>query len=284
MKSKTMKVLHPIAGRSMIGHVLAAVQQVEPRPDRRGRRSPARAGRRRTSTSWSPDVVLAVQEEQHGTGHAVRVAMEAVAAAGEVPGHRPGGVRRHPAARGRLAAGASPTSTRPPSARSASSPAWSPTRSATAGCCATTRATSRAIVEEKDATDEQRAVREINSGIFAFDAAFLHEALPRLGNDNAKGEYYLTDAVALAREAGLHRRRARDRRRHADRGRQRPGPAGRGSAGAEPPDREPLDARRRHRHRPGDHLGRRRRRARPRRDAAARHPAARRDRRRRRTP
>ena len=61
-----------------------------------------------------------------------------------------------------------------------------------------------AIVEEKDATDEQRAIREINSGILAFDAEFLLDALPRIGNDNAKGEYYLTDTVQLAREAGLH--------------------------------------------------------------------------------
>jgi bifunctional UDP-N-acetylglucosamine pyrophosphorylase/glucosamine-1-phosphate N-acetyltransferase len=61
-----------------------------------------------------------------------------------------------------------------------------------------------AIVEEKDATDEQRAIREINSGILAFDAEFLLDALPRIGNDNAKGEYYLTDTVRLAREQGLH--------------------------------------------------------------------------------
>jgi bifunctional UDP-N-acetylglucosamine pyrophosphorylase / glucosamine-1-phosphate N-acetyltransferase len=60
------------------------------------------------------------------------------------------------------------------------------------------------IVEEKDATEEQRAIREINSGILAFDAAFLLDALPRLSNDNAKGEYYLTDTVQLARAAGLH--------------------------------------------------------------------------------
>ena len=48
------------------------------------------------------------------------------------------------------------------------------------------------------------SIHEINSGILAFDAEFLLEALPRLGNDNAKGEYYLTDTVQLAREAGLH--------------------------------------------------------------------------------
>ena len=60
-----------------------------------------------------------------------------------------------------------------------------------------------AIVEEKDATPEQREIDEINSGILAFDAEFLVSALPRISNDNAKGEYYLTDAVGLAREDGL---------------------------------------------------------------------------------
>jgi bifunctional UDP-N-acetylglucosamine pyrophosphorylase/glucosamine-1-phosphate N-acetyltransferase len=60
-----------------------------------------------------------------------------------------------------------------------------------------------AIVEEKDATDEQRAIDEVSSGILAFDAGFLGGALPRIGNDNAKGEYYLTDTVRLAREDGL---------------------------------------------------------------------------------
>ena len=60
-----------------------------------------------------------------------------------------------------------------------------------------------AIVEEKDATHDQRSLHEISSGILAFDAEFLLEALPRIGNDNAKGEYYLTDTVGLARDAGL---------------------------------------------------------------------------------
>ena len=59
-----------------------------------------------------------------------------------------------------------------------------------------------AIVEQKEATPEQAQVREINSGILAFDAGFLEEVLPRLSNDNAKGEYYLTDTVHLARESG----------------------------------------------------------------------------------
>jgi bifunctional UDP-N-acetylglucosamine pyrophosphorylase/glucosamine-1-phosphate N-acetyltransferase len=60
----------------------------------------------------------------------------------------------------------------------------------------------REIVEHKDATAEQRGIAEINSGIYAFDAALLAEALPQVGSDNAAGEFYLTDVVALARLAG----------------------------------------------------------------------------------
>ena len=77
MKSKTMKVLHPIAGRSMIGHVLRAVQAVEPTS------VVAVVGHQREQvgphiTELLPEAVLAVQEKQEGTGHAVRIAMEAV--------------------------------------------------------------------------------------------------------------------------------------------------------------------------------------------------------------
>jgi bifunctional UDP-N-acetylglucosamine pyrophosphorylase/glucosamine-1-phosphate N-acetyltransferase len=58
------------------------------------------------------------------------------------------------------------------------------------------------IVEEKDATDEQRKVREINTGIYAFEAPFVFEALTGVGCDNAQREYYLTDVLAAARVAG----------------------------------------------------------------------------------
>ncbi len=60
-----------------------------------------------------------------------------------------------------------------------------------------------AIVEAKDASPEQRAIRICNSGLMAADAATLLELLNEVGNDNAKGEYYLTDVVALARARGL---------------------------------------------------------------------------------
>jgi bifunctional UDP-N-acetylglucosamine pyrophosphorylase/glucosamine-1-phosphate N-acetyltransferase len=198
MKSKTPKVLHEVAGRSMVGHVLAAVRALGPA------RVVTVVGHQRELVGphvadLLPDGVLAVQDEQLGTAHAVRIAVEAaggvsgtvLVAYGDTPLLRAeslrallddhvtagnavtilSGVVADPFGYGRIVRGGD------------------------GGV--------EAIVEEKDATDEQRAITEINSGILAFDAAFLDQALGRIGNDNAKGEYYLTDAVALAREAGL---------------------------------------------------------------------------------
>jgi bifunctional UDP-N-acetylglucosamine pyrophosphorylase/glucosamine-1-phosphate N-acetyltransferase len=59
------------------------------------------------------------------------------------------------------------------------------------------------IIEYKDATEEERAIRLCNSGCMAFDGRYLFEILDRIGNENAAGEYYLTDAVRIARDMGL---------------------------------------------------------------------------------
>jgi bifunctional UDP-N-acetylglucosamine pyrophosphorylase / glucosamine-1-phosphate N-acetyltransferase len=200
MKSKTMKVLHPVGGRSMIGHVLAAAQAVEPA------RIVAVVGHQREQVGphiqeLVPDAVLAVQETQSGTGHAVRVAVEALG-------------DRVTSGTVLVAYGDTPLLTGD-SLRdfAADHEAAQRAVSILSGIVAEPFGYGRivrdadgdveAIVEEKDATREQREIREINSGILAFDAAFLADALPRIGNDNAKGEYYLTDTVHLAREAGL---------------------------------------------------------------------------------
>ncbi len=198
MKSKTMKVLHPIAGRSMIGHVLRAVQAVEPT------RVVAVVGHQREQvgphiSELVPDVVLAVQETQEGTGHAVRIAMEAsgittgtvIVAAGDTPLLEGESLRVFAAEHEAAQRAVSILSGR----------VLNPfgygriVRNAEGDV--------EAIVEEKEATLEQQGIDEINSGILAFDAEFLLSALGRITNDNAKGEYYLTDAVHLAREDGL---------------------------------------------------------------------------------
>lgn len=59
------------------------------------------------------------------------------------------------------------------------------------------------IVEEKDADEAQRSVNEVNSGMYIFDCAALMKALSRITNDNAQGEYYLPDTIAIIKEMGL---------------------------------------------------------------------------------
>jgi bifunctional UDP-N-acetylglucosamine pyrophosphorylase/glucosamine-1-phosphate N-acetyltransferase len=202
MKSKTMKVLHPVCGRSMIGHVLTAALHVEPT------HLVAVVGHSREQVGnhileQVPSALLAVQETQEGTGHAVRVALDVlreaagttdgvvVVMSGDTPlmqGETLSGlVAEHASDAGR-AVTVLTAEVRDPHGYG---------RVLRDGSGAVT-----SIIEERDASPVEAAVREINSGIFAFDGDFLAGALPRITNDNAKGEYYLTDVVALARAAG----------------------------------------------------------------------------------
>jgi bifunctional UDP-N-acetylglucosamine pyrophosphorylase/glucosamine-1-phosphate N-acetyltransferase len=197
MKSKTPKMLHQIAGRSLVGHVLAAVSEAG------ASRVVAVVGHQRELVEPHiaeilPEAVIAVQTEQLGTAHAVRVAVEAGAVSGgtvlvtygDTPLLRGESLRAlvadHEAA-GRAATILSGIVPEP------------------FGYGRILRGETgvTGIVEEKDATDEERAINEINSGIIAFDGGFLAEVLPRIGNDNAKKEFYLTDAIALAVSDGL---------------------------------------------------------------------------------
>ena len=197
MKSKTPKMLHQIAGRSLVGHVLAAVSEAG------ASRVVAVVGHQRELVEPHiaeilPEAVIAVQTEQLGTAHAVRVAVEAGAVSGgtvlvtygDTPLLRGESLRAlvadHEAA-GRAATILSGIVPEPFG--------YGRILRGDAGVTG--------IVEEKDATDEERAINEINSGIIAFDGGFLAEVLPRIGNDNAKKEFYLTDAIALAVSDGL---------------------------------------------------------------------------------
>ncbi len=197
MKSKTMKVLHPVAGRSMIGHVLTAVRAMEPQ------RVVAVVGTQREQVGphiqeLLPDVVLAVQETQDGTGHAVRVAIEA---AGTTHGTVVVVTGDTPLLRGETLAEFAADHEQSGRAVSILSGVV-PNPFGYGRIVRDADGNVEGIVEEKDASDEQRAIQEINSGILAFDGAFLADAVHKITNDNAKGEYYLTDTVHLAREAG----------------------------------------------------------------------------------
>jgi bifunctional UDP-N-acetylglucosamine pyrophosphorylase / glucosamine-1-phosphate N-acetyltransferase len=197
MKSKTMKVLHPVCGRSMIGHVVTAALAVQPA------HLVAVVGNGRDQVGphvqeLAPGALLAVQETQDGTGHAVRVGLDALReAAGTTDGTVVVMAGDTPLLRGETIAalvadhdGAGRAITIL-TGEVADPFGYGRVIRDAAGAVT-------AIVEEKDADETQAAVREINSGVFAFDGAFLADALGRITNDNAKGEYYLTDVVGIA--------------------------------------------------------------------------------------
>lgn len=199
MKSKTMKVLHQVGGRSMIGHVLNAVGAMEPR------QVIAVIGTQREQVGphiheHMPEAILAVQETQDGTGHAVRVALDSVE--GRVEGTVVVVTGDTPLLRGeslRAFAEEHEAAERAVSILSG----VVPDPHGYGRIVRNREGDVEAIVEEKDATPLQRDIGEINSGILAFDAEFLVDALSRIGNDNANGEFYLTDTVGIARDSGL---------------------------------------------------------------------------------
>jgi len=201
MKSRLMKVLHPICGRTMLGHVIIAAQSVHPQ------RLVAVVGNGRDQVGphvleHAPGALLAVQETQDGTGHAVRVAVDAlrdadpsltgtvVVMAGDTPllqGDTLAGLLAEHDGSGRAITVLTGVVADP------------------FGYGRIVRDDSgavSAIVEQRDATPEQAAIHEISSGIFAFDGDFLADALTRITNQNSKGEYYLTDVVGIAHDDG----------------------------------------------------------------------------------
>ncbi|WP_242112645.1 bifunctional UDP-N-acetylglucosamine diphosphorylase/glucosamine-1-phosphate N-acetyltransferase GlmU [Luteimonas aquatica] len=187
MKSSTPKVLQKIAGRPMLAHVIAAARELQP------------AGLHvvyghggdqvRAALADQADLQWAEQTQQLGTGHAVQQAIPAIPDGaqvlvlyGDVPLITAATLRALLAAGGRLSVLVAeledPTGygriVRDPEGRVG------------------------AIVEHKDADEEQRRIRIVNTGILAAEATALKGWLQRLSNDNAQGEYYLTDVFAMA--------------------------------------------------------------------------------------
>src|SRR5258708_5464466 len=194
MKSARPKVLHEVAQRPMIRHVLDAVAPL----------SPARTlvvigkSMAEVSAAVAPAETV-VQSPPQGTGHAVKVALAALGGfAGEVLvvfGDTPLITTETLAAllaeRRRARAAIAVLGMRPqdpgPYGRLVLGPDGA----------------LEAIVEAKDATPQQRAITLCNSGAMVLDGAHAAALVNAIGNRNAKGEYYLTDAVALARKQGL---------------------------------------------------------------------------------
>ena len=196
MKSSTPKVLHPIAGRTLVGHVLNAVDALSPK----NVRVVVGAGREQVEAhiaEIAPKAVTVFQEKRGGTGHATQLALAGLTPsgtilvlAGDTPmltgtslsqlltEHHAGGftasvmTAEHPdpTGYGRIIRGDDASLLR--------------------------------IVEERDADEIQRDIIEVNSGVYAFDAAKLASAIGKLKNDNSQGELYLTDVIEILRNEG----------------------------------------------------------------------------------
>jgi bifunctional UDP-N-acetylglucosamine pyrophosphorylase/glucosamine-1-phosphate N-acetyltransferase len=193
MKSALPKMLHPLLGRTLLGHVLTATTSLHP-----SRRIVVVGHGADQLTAHlnevAPDAVTVLQEKQLGTGHAARLALEAygpsvgtvVVVNGDVPLLRPGTLSSLVDAH--EAAGAAATIL--------TADVENPyglgrvIRNSLTGAV-------DAIVEERDATADQRAVTEINAGVYAFEAALLAQALGKLNTQNDQGEEYLTDVISL---------------------------------------------------------------------------------------
>ncbi|WP_342612749.1 bifunctional UDP-N-acetylglucosamine diphosphorylase/glucosamine-1-phosphate N-acetyltransferase GlmU [Burkholderia ambifaria] len=193
MRSALPKVLHPLAGRPLLSHVIATARTLQPS---RLVVVVGHGAEQVQAAVAAPDVQFAVQAEQLGTGHAVRQALPLLDPAqptlvlyGDVPLTRASTLRRlvdaardgsygiltvtldDPTGYGRIVRDAAGFVTR--------------------------------IVEQKDASPEQLKIAEINTGIIITPTGQLAMWLGALKNENAQGEYYLTDVVELAIEAGF---------------------------------------------------------------------------------
>ncbi len=201
MRSATPKVLHRIGGRSLLGHVMAAARGLE--PERlavvvRHERDLVAAH----VTEVDPGAVVVDQDDIPGTGRAVQCALAALDAQGEldgplvvVAGDTPlldadtlgELLRRHAEERNAVTVLTAELDEPYGYGRILRDANGSVT----------------GVVEEKDATEDQRAIHEVNTSTYVFDAAVLRAAIAEVDQDNAQGEVYLTDVVAGSHSRGL---------------------------------------------------------------------------------
>jgi len=189
MRSAVPKVLHPLAGRPLVAHVIETARTLSPLAMTIVIGHGADAVRDALS---APDLRFVVQDPPRGTGDAVRLALADASSDGVVL-VAIGDIPLVPAA----ALAALVDEAR--GDRLAVLTASVPDPAGLGRIVRDAGGAVRAIVEERDATDAQRAIREINTGVMAAPAALMKRWVSALTPDNAQGEYYITDIVAMAR-------------------------------------------------------------------------------------
>jgi bifunctional UDP-N-acetylglucosamine pyrophosphorylase / glucosamine-1-phosphate N-acetyltransferase len=197
MKNQTPKVLNEVCGRSMLGHVVAASRELDPA------RLIVVAGHGRGQVSehlagTAPDAEIVVQDRRGGTGHAVRTVIEAV---GLIHGTVVVTYADTPLLRGRTLGDLVAAHHRHQAAVTVLT-AQLDNPKGYGRIIRDADGAFTAIIEEVDAAPEQRAITEINSGMYAFDGDLLADTVKRVPTNNAKGEEYLTDVVSILRGDG----------------------------------------------------------------------------------
>jgi len=211
MRSRRAKVLHPLAGRPLISYVLRTALQLRPNKlivvigyQADEVREVAERERERVQRSveppeeWQPSVEFVTQAEQRGTGHAVMVAREAIKKLegslvilyGDMPLVRAETIAAliEAHAQGRAVATVATMRLDQPTGYGR--------------IIRSTHGDFVCIVEERDATPQERAIREVNAGLYCFDVMPLIGALDRLTTNNRQGEYYLTDVPGILTSLG----------------------------------------------------------------------------------
>ena len=192
MRSTLPKVLHPVAGKPMLGHVIDTARELTPRSIQVVIGHGAETVRERLA---GDGLNFVIQEQQLGTGHAVAQAQPHLQAErvlilyGDVPLIESATLRR-------LLEQVNDRQLGLLTVELADPTGYGRILRDEAGEV-------RAIIEHKDASEAQRAVREGNTGILAVPGHCLADWLGRLSNSNAQGEYYLTDVIAMAVADGL---------------------------------------------------------------------------------
>ena len=193
MRSSLPKVLHKLSGRSMLGHVVAAVESL----GKAKKIIVTGHGAEQVEQQFkSPTTIFTQQKEQLGTGHAVHMAVPelcsdavVIVLYGDVPLIRPATIQKILAVVTESTMGLLTINLDQPTGYGR--------------IVRNTKGDITEIIEQKDASAEQLKITEVNTGVLALQSSQLRDWLPKITNNNAQGEYYLTDLVAIAREAGV---------------------------------------------------------------------------------
>jgi bifunctional UDP-N-acetylglucosamine pyrophosphorylase/glucosamine-1-phosphate N-acetyltransferase len=193
MRSSLPKVLHKLSGRSMLGHVVAAVESL----GKAKKIIVTGHGAEQVEQQFkSPETIFIQQKEQLGTGHAVHMAVPelcsdavVIVLYGDVPLIRPATIEKILAVVTESTMGLLTINLDQPTGYGR--------------IVRNTKGDITEIIEQKDASVEQLKITEVNTGVLALQSSQLSDWLPKITNNNAQGEYYLTDLVVIAREAGV---------------------------------------------------------------------------------